>query len=272
MQRGPWGASAAPEMACHGQQTRTRTFESATNGFDMIVMPAMDLRDGGCVYRNGNGAPADGFTRIGDALDVARGWEHAGFRHLHIVDLDAAMNSGSNALLVEDVIREGSIDVQVGGGVRSTDHAQRLFEAGATRIVVGSRAIEEPDWLANLVELFPNVIVLAADIRDRRIMTHGSLLRPPLDILDAVREITDLPLAGVLITATHLGQSMEGRDLSLLEDVADACECPLFSAGGVTTLGDLRALEHRGVAGVVIGAALYSGALDARAVAQEFGE
>jgi phosphoribosylformimino-5-aminoimidazole carboxamide ribotide isomerase len=238
----------------------------------MIVMPAMDLRDGGCVQPGMSTTASDRVSRVGDALDVARAWARAGFHHLHVVDLDAAMNSGSNAMLIEDVIREGSIDVQVGGGVRTTDDAQRLFEAGATRIVVGSRAIDEPDWLGNLAELYPNVIVLSADVRERRVVTHGRLRRPPLDILDAVRDVTDLPLAGVLISGTHLGQSLEGRDLNLLEDIAEACECPLFSAGGVATVDDLRALEHRGIAGVVIGAALYSGELDARIVAQEFGE
>jgi phosphoribosylformimino-5-aminoimidazole carboxamide ribotide isomerase len=233
----------------------------------MIVMPSMDLRDGSCVQTNGTGTP-----RLVDAMDAARVWAHTGFRHLHLVDLDAALNVGSNTPLIEDIVRDGSADIQVGGGVRSTDQAQRLFETGVTRIVVGSRAIEEPEWLADLSELFPHVVVLAIDVRDRRVMTHGRLRMPPLDILDVVRDVAGLPLGGTFVTAVTLGESMDGRDLNLVEDVVETCGCPVFTSGGVTAFSDLRALEHRGVSGVVVGAALTSGALDARSVAQEYGE
>lgn len=233
----------------------------------MIVMPAMDLRDGGCVQPNGTATP-----QIVRAADAARGWAHAGFRHLHLVDLDAALNVGSNTAVIEDIVRDGSVDVQVGGGVRSTDQAQRLFEMGVTRIIVGSRAIEEPEWLANLSELFPQFVMLATDVRDRRVMTHGRLRMPPLDVLDVARETAGLALGGMLVTAVTLGESMDARDLNLVEDVVETCGCPVFTSGGVTALGDLRALEHRGVSGVVVGAALTSGMLDPRSVAQEFGE
>jgi phosphoribosylformimino-5-aminoimidazole carboxamide ribotide isomerase len=237
----------------------------------MIVMPSMDLSEGGCVQPTGS-ATGERQSRVVNAMDASRDWSQCGFRHLHVVDLDAAMNVGSNAHVIEEIIRDHSAEVQVGGGVRSTETVQRLFESGATRIVVGSRAMEEPEWVASLAELFPGVIVLAADVRDGRVMTHGRMRRPPLDLLDAVREVAGLPLAAVLVTTSHVGQSMEGRELGLLEDVVEACDCPVFSAGGVSSLSDLRALEHRGVAGVVIGAAFYTGSLDARAVAQEFGE
>ena len=238
----------------------------------MIVMPAMELRDGGCVHPNGSSVTSERSSRIVDAVDVARGWAHTGFRQLHIVDLDAALNVGSNAAVIEDVIRDGSVDAQAAGGVRSTEAAQRLYEAGAARIVVGSRAVEEPEWLANLAALFPNVVVLATAVREGRVMTHGRLRRPPLDILDVARDVAGLPLGGLLVTSTHVEQGLEKRDLSLLEDLAEACECPMFTSGGVTAASDLRALEHRGVAGVVIGSALHNGTLDPRSIAQEFGE
>ena len=255
--------NARPEV----QAARPSWTQTTRKHGRMIVMPAMDLRDGGCVQPNGTGTP-----RIVDAIDATRGWAHAGFRHLHLVDLDAALNVGSNTTLIEDIVRDGSADVQVGGGVRSTDHAQRLFETGVTRIIVGSRAIEDPEWLANLSELFPHVVVLAADVRDRRVMTHGRLCMPALDVLDVVRDVAGLPLGGILVTAVTLGESMDGRDLNLVEDVVETCGCPVFTSGGVTAFSDLRALEHRGVSGVVIGAALTSGTLDTRSVAQEFGE
>jgi len=233
----------------------------------MIVLPSLDLRDGVCVQPNGTGSP-----RLVNAVDAARGWANVGFRHLHVVDLDAASNVGSNTSLIEDIVRDGAADVQVGGGVRSTDQAQRLFETGVTRIVVGSRAIEEPEWLADLSELFPHVVVLAVDLRDRRVMTHGRSRMPALDILDVARDAADLALGGMLVTAGTFGESMDARYLNLVEDVVENSGCPVFTSGGVTAFNELRSLENRGVAGAVVGAALASGVLDPRSVAQEFGE
>jgi phosphoribosylformimino-5-aminoimidazole carboxamide ribotide isomerase len=228
----------------------------------MIVMPAMELRDGACVQQ------------AGDACGVARGWERIGFRRLHVVDLDAAHNTGSNASLIEEIIRDGGIDVQAGGGVESSEEVQRLFEAGAAQVVVGFRALEDPQWLSNVADLFPGVIVVATAVRERRVATRGWVRSLPLDIFDVIDELNAFPLGGVLISAVN-GQgkgSMGAADLSLMEDVAGACEVPVIVAGGVMTMNDLRALEHRGLAGVVVGTALYTGTIDARAAAQEFNE
>ena len=233
----------------------------------MIVLPALDLRDGACVQPNGTGAP-----RLVSAVDAARSWAFMGFRHLHLVDLDAASNVGSNTVLIEDVVRDGAADVQVGGGVRSTDQAERLFEIGVTRIIVGSRAIEEPEWLADLSDSFPHVVVLAVDLRDRRVMTHGRSSLRALDVLDLARDAAGLALGGMLVNAATLGKSMDARYLNLVEDVVENAGCPVFTSGGVTAFNDLRSLENRGVAGGVVGAALASGMLDPRSVAQEFGE
>jgi phosphoribosylformimino-5-aminoimidazole carboxamide ribotide isomerase len=233
----------------------------------MIVLPALDLRDGACVQPNGTGAP-----RLVSAVDAARGWAHLGFRNLHIVDLDAASNVGSNTSLIEDIVRDGAADLQVGGGVRSTDQAERLFEIGVTRIIVGSRAIEEPEWLADLSDLFPHVVVLAVDLRDGRVVTHGRSRTPAFDVLDVARDAAGLALGGMLVTAVTLGESMDVRYLNLVEDVVENFGSSVFTSGGVAAFNDLRSLENRGVAGVVVGAALSSGMLDPRSVAQEFGE
>jgi len=233
----------------------------------MIVLPSLDLRDGACVQPNGTTGP-----RLVNAVEAARGWAHVGFRHLHVVDLDAASNVGSNASFIEDIIRDVAADVQVGGGVRSTDSAERLFDIGVTRIIVGSRAIEEPEWLADLSELFPHVVVLAVDLRDRRVMTHGRSRAPALDILDVARDAAGLALGGMLVRTITMGESMDARYLNLMEDVVENSDCPVFTSGGVTAFNDLRSLENRGVAGVVVGSALVSGVLDPHSVAQEFGE
>lgn len=182
------------------------------------------------------------------------------------------MDAGHNAGVIEALLSDSSMQVQVGGGVRDRDAVERLFDAGADRVVVGSRAIAEPDWLAGISMSHPGRVVVAADVRERRVMTRGWARTIPQDILDVVEEMNGLPLAGLLLTAMQLAGEQRGVDLLLLEDVAEAARFPVLTAGGVTQAEDLRALEHRGLSGAVIGAALYSGALDPRSIALEYAE
>ncbi len=237
----------------------------------MIAIPAVDLREGACVQLVG-GSYQNERVRLDRPIDVARGWEHHGFHRLHVVDLDAATERGSNLELVRSIIAEVGIPVQVGGGVRSGSLAEELLEAGASGVVVGTRAIEEPEWLAELAARHPGEIIVACDVRERRLTTRGWARTLPMDILDLVDELNSLPLGGLLVTAVHLEGQLQGTDLPLMEDVAEASNVPVLASGGVTTMADLRALEHRGLAGAVIGMALYTGALDPVAVAGEFGE
>ena len=237
----------------------------------MIAIPAVDLRDGHCVQLVG-GEYTDEKVRLEDPLAVAREWARLGFAWLHVVDLDAATGRGSNRAIVREIVQDGSLDVQVGGGVRDADAIERLLEEGASRVVVGTRALEHPDWLEEVAHRFPGEIVVAADVRKRQVVTRGWRHATGRDVLDVVEELNALPLAGALVTAVHKEGRLEGTDLFLMEDVAEAADFPVFASGGITTMHDLRSLEERGVAGAVIGMALYTGALDARAVAGEFAQ
>lgn len=234
----------------------------------MIAIPAVDLRDGVCVQFVG-GSYVQEVLRLGDPLGVARAWEQYGFRQLHVVDLDAALGRGANAEVVRDILGERTMAVQVGGGVRSGDTIERLLADGATRVVVGTRALASPEWLGEMASLFPDELVVAAEVRDRRIATHGQERVAPRHVMDVIDDLNSLPLAALLVSVHRIGQ--QGTDLPLMEDMADASDFPIYAAGGVATMNDLRALSDRGVAGAIVGTALYSGALDPYAVAEEFG-
>ena len=237
----------------------------------MIAMPAIDLRGGACVQLVG-GSYARERVRLPDPVAVARGWVDVGFRSLHIVDLDAATGRGDNAGVVRELLDATDAELQVGGGVREADRIERLLADGARRVIVGTRAIEDSDWLEEMAGRFPDELIVAADVRDRRVVTRGWAHALPLDILDAIDELNALPLAGLLVTAVHREGQLQGTDLPLMEDVVEAAMCPIYAAGGITTLGDLRSLADRGVTAAVIGMALYTGAIDPRAAAGEFGE
>lgn len=209
-------------------------------------------------------------VRLGDPRDVARRWSGYGFARLHVVDLDAATARGDNRGLVRDLLSDATSRVQVGGGVRTTAAVESLLADGADRVIVGTRAIDDPDWLREIADANPGAIVLAADVRDRRVVTHGWTRELPRNILDLIEELAGVPLGGLLVTAVHREGQMAGTDLPLMEDVAEASEWPVLASGGISSMNDLRALEDRGLAGAVLGMALYTGILDPRVLAEEF--
>ncbi len=237
----------------------------------MIAIPAIDIREAACVQLVGGSYDAEQ-VRLDDPPGVAHRWDYAGFRRVHIVDLDAATGRGSNAETIRQVLRATSMEAQVGGGVRDEERIEALLRDGAQRIVLGTKAVESPNWLGDMAEAFPGTLIVAADVRDRHVLTRGWARISDRYILDLIEELNALPLAGVMVTAVHKEGLMEGTDLPLMEDVVEESEHPVCASGGIGTIGDLRALQDRGVASVVIGMALYTGALEPAVVAEEFAE
>jgi len=237
----------------------------------MIAIPAVDLRDGACVQLVG-GSYDHERVRVDDPLEVARNWARLGFQRLHLVDLDAATGRGSNEQLVSELLRDREASVQVGGGVRDAEAIERLLSQGADRVVVGTRAIEDEAWIAATAALFPGQLIVAADVRDRRVVTHGWERTLSRNVVDVMTQLNALPLAGVLVTAVHREGKLGGTDLDLMEDVVEASNHPILASGGITTIDDLHALEERGCVSAIIGMALYTGVLDARTIAEEFTE
>lgn len=235
----------------------------------MIAIPAIDLR-GGQVVQLVGGDYAQERVRLDDPQAVARDWVRAGFSRLHVVDLDAATGRGVNDDVVRDLLRESPVPVQVGGGVRESARIEQLLDEGATWVVVGTRAVEDEGWRVEMALRYPGRLIIAADVRGQRVVTKGWAETSTLEVTDFVQSLSGLPLAGVLVTAVHKEGQMDGTDLPLMEDVVDVSEFPVLASGGVSSIDDLRALEHRGLAGAVLGMALYTGALDARHLVEEF--
>jgi phosphoribosylformimino-5-aminoimidazole carboxamide ribotide isomerase len=238
----------------------------------MIAIPAVDLRDGACVQLVG-GSYDHEQIRLPDPAGVAQRWAELGFAHLHVVDLDAATGCGSNAPVVRAILRGGSgPQVQAGGGIASEARISTLVRDGAARIIVGTRAIEDPPWIAEMAARFPNRLIVAADVRGRRVVTRGWNRLLPATVLEAVAALHGLPLAGILVTAVHREGRLQGPDLPLMESVVNRASAPIYAAGGIASITDLQALATIGVAATVIGMALYTGALDPRAVVTEFAQ
>ena len=217
------------------------------------------------------GDPAAERIRLDDPVDVARRWAALGFSRLHVVDLDAALGTGHNRALVREVVRGTTLPTQVGGGARDDDAVAGWLADGAATVVVGTRAIEDPAWLAALARRHPDRVMVAVDVRDRQVVVRGWGDRLPLDVIDAVRRLETLPLAGILVTAVHREGQMLGPDVDLLAAVAAATPLAVYGAGGIATMTDLERLAACGVRGAIIGMALYTGTIDPATVAAEYG-
>jgi phosphoribosylformimino-5-aminoimidazole carboxamide ribotide isomerase len=172
---------------------------------------------------------------------------------------------------LEEFVRVSNARVKV-GRVTSTSDIEQLLRAGADAVIVGDRALEEPEWLAHVADLYPETIGVATDVRDRRVARRGWVRTLPVDILDLIDELNGLALRELVVNIRPLDGEIRFGELALLEDVAERSHCPVFAAGGITSIQDLRALEHRGLAGAVIEAErLLGGGIDGRDVAREFG-
>lgn len=235
----------------------------------MRVFPAIDLRGGACVQWVG-GVPEAEKIRLPDPVEVATRWKAAGFKALHLVDLDAALGTGSNAGVIATILKDSGLEAEVGGGVREAESIQRLLDLGAQRVIIGTRALEDPRWLEEMAFRFPGKLMLGADARGRQVVTRGWTRTLTQDVGALVAGVDPLPLAGILVTAVHVEGREGGTDLALMSELVETSGHPIIASGGIASMDELRQLSAAGVAGAVLGMSLYTGRIDAAAAAREF--
>lgn len=235
----------------------------------MRVIPALDIRQGACVQLVGGDFSVER-VRLDDPIAVARNWEHLGFTTLHVVDLDAASTQGSNLELIRDVISSTGATVQVGGGVRDDASVASLIEAGASAIIVGTRALQDPDWLTEVSTRYPQRIIVALDVRDGVPVVEAWRREAGVTFDQVMTFVELLPLSGVLLTAVHREGLLAGPDIPLVEKAVRATPHRIIAAGGVSSVDDLRALQRAGASATIMGMALYTGAIDPKTLTEEF--
>jgi phosphoribosylformimino-5-aminoimidazole carboxamide ribotide isomerase len=230
----------------------------------VIVYPAVDVL-GGKVVQLVGGVEGTEQVSLPDPLSVALRWRAEGARYLHLIDLDAAFGREPNAA-VEKVVRGCGMDVQVGGGVRSEEFADRLLHMGAKRVIAGTRAIKEPEWLGKLAVDRPGKVVLAMDTKGGKIQVKGWQESAQISLDKMFQLIEDLPLAAVLHTDVGVEGRGGGIDAKVAEDFITRCPHDVIASGGITTMSDIDALKKMGAAGAVVGLALYKGTLPPRKI------
>ena len=225
----------------------------------MIVIPAIDLRGGRCVrlFRGDFGAET---VYDEDPVEVALRFQAEGGRRLHVVDLDAARGDGSNRSIVKEICRAVAVPVQLGGGLRTIDAIDDALQDGAARAILGTAAALDAAFVAEAIEHFRDKIVVAIDVRDGRVMTHGWKEAGPR-IEEAIPALTDAGVPRFLVTSIQKDGTMDGPDFALYERVLQLTDQPIVASGGVRIAEDVYTLRDLGLEAVVVGKALYAGTL-----------
>ena len=224
----------------------------------MLVIPAIDVLGGKCV-RLVRGDYANPTVYSDDPMDVVDSFAGAGAQRIHVVDLDAARGEGENHSLIQSIARRTDIKVQVAGGIRTEVQVDRLLEAGAHAVVMGTAAVREPRLLERCARNHTGRILAALDVRGGLPSVHGWTESEPLQVGVLLARWDVLPLAGVVFTSIERDGTLEGPDLKTLARVNAMTSLPIQYSGGIASIDEIRAVEQAGAAGVIVGKALYEG-------------
>jgi phosphoribosylformimino-5-aminoimidazole carboxamide ribotide isomerase len=229
----------------------------------MLIIPAIDLKDGQCV-RLTQGRKADVKVYDGDPVEIAKSFEGAGARMLHVVDLDAAFSGGNsrNRRVVRRIIRAVEIPVQFGGGLRTVSDVQQLIEFGAAQVVIGTLAAESPETLEKFVQLFGFRICVGIDARGGQVMVGGWEKQAKISAADLARRVADAGVDRIVYTDVARDGTLQGVNIEQTCAIARAAGLRVTASGGVSSLADIQKLTEAktcGVDSVIIGKALYEG-------------
>lgn len=232
----------------------------------MLILPAIDLRGGKCVrLKQGDYARETVFGD--DPVAMARRWVGEGARALHLVDLDGAKEGTPvNTEVIRRIVQGVDVPCQVGGGLRTEADIEAALDVGVARVVLGTRALQDPAWVRQMAQSHPQRIVLGLDARDGKVATHGWLNTSEASVLDVAREFANWPLYAIVYTDIARDGMLEGPNVDGLAALAGAVPLPVIASGGVTTLQNVRDLMARDLFGCIIGRALYEGQIDLSAV------
>ncbi len=233
----------------------------------MLIIPAIDLKDGHCVrLKQGEMASATVFSQ--DPAAMARRWLDAGARRLHLVDLNGAfagkpVNEAAIKAIIDEV--DDEIPVQLGGGIRDLDTIERYLDDGISYVIIGSAAVKNPGFLHDACNAFPGHIIVGLDAKDGKVAVEGWSKVTHHEVIDLAKKFQDYGVEAVIYTDIGRDGMMSGVNVEATVKLAQALSIPVIASGGISSLDDVRklcAVADEGIVGAITGRAIYEGSLD----------
>lgn len=224
------------------------------------LLPAVDVREGRAVQLQ-QGIAGSGWE-FGDPIDAALTWQEQGAEWIHLVDLDAAFGTGSNADLLAEIVGRLDIKVEMSGGIRDQDSLHRALSTGCRRVNVGTAALENPEWTRTAIATYGDRIAIGLDVRGETLAARGWTTEGG-NLWETLARLDSEGCARYVVTDVNKDGMLAGPNVDLLKSVAAQTNAPIVASGGVSTLADIvstRGLVGDGVEGAIIGSALYRGA------------
>lgn len=230
----------------------------------MQIWPAIDLLGGKCV-RLEQGDYRRETVFADDPTSVAVDFQRQGSRHLHLVDLDGARaGRPMNLDAVRAIVAAVDMECELGGGIRDEETIKSLLDIGLSRLVLGTSALKRPDWFCEMCQKFPGKLALGVDARNGLVATDGWLETSSTQAVELVQQFTSLPLASIIYTDIATDGMLQGPNVAAMRQMQEAVQLPVIASGGVTTADDVAKLAAAGLAGAIVGRALYTGTIKLR--------
>jgi 1-(5-phosphoribosyl)-5-[(5-phosphoribosylamino)methylideneamino] imidazole-4-carboxamide isomerase/N-(5'phosphoribosyl)anthranilate isomerase len=228
---------------------------------DLVLLPAVDVADGEAVRLTQGEAGSE--TNYGDPVDAAADWANQGAEWIHLVDLDAAFGRGNNAAVIRKVIKQvRGVNVELSGGIRDDASLEAALATGAKRINLGTAALENPEWAANVIGQYGEAIAVGLDVRGTTLAARG-WTRDGGDLWTVLERLEDAGCARYVLTDVTKDGTLQGPNVELLTQVMERTNRPVIASGGISSLDDIQALRDLvplGLEGAIVGKALYAGA------------
>jgi phosphoribosylformimino-5-aminoimidazole carboxamide ribotide isomerase len=231
---------------------------------NMQVIPAIDLMKGKVVrLTKGDPNTAKIYEHLGSPVEVALKWKSEGAKRIHIIDLDAAFSRGDNRNVIAEIAKATELPIQVGGGIRSYEAAEKLLATGISHVILGALAFSDPRAITKILKQFgPEHVIVALDNKDGKIMVEGWQTATEYSIAKAMTKFREIDVRNFFITSIAVDGTLQGPDLEILSEASKTPDVDIIAAGGIGGINDLIALKNVGVKGVVVGKALYEGRFD----------
>lgn len=232
----------------------------------MLLIPAIDLKQGRCV-RLRQGRMEDDTVFSDNPVEVAGRWVALGAKRIHLVDLDGAFaGKPRNAEVINTIVKAyPDVPVQIGGGIRDEATIQAYLAAGIQYVIIGTKAVQEPEFVRNMAAHYPNQIIVGLDAKDGKVAVNGWAEVSQFDVIDLAQQFQENGVAAIIYTDISRDGMMQGVNIKATAKLAHAITIPVIASGGITNMDDIHALmrvKQDGIMGAITGRAIYEGTLD----------